>query len=119
MAVTEEETGLMEKRKENSTLLTFDLGFKLTFKSVRGSRSKVLVRMELERQLPVRLLQILVTAVFGNAQDFIEVLTILYPGTTNQQKGAELGQSLEPETSVFTLGLTVYECVKLQWRHHS
>ena len=41
--------------------------------------SLVLVRMELERQLPVRLLQLRVAGVLRHAQDFVVVVTFAYP----------------------------------------
>lgn len=53
-----------------------------TFESVCGSWSKVLVRVKLEGQLPVCLLQIFITCVLRNTKDFIKVLAILYPAVT-------------------------------------
>lgn len=53
-----------------------------TFESVRGSRSKVLVGVKLQSQLSVRLLQIFFTCIFGNAQNFVKVLTVLNPAET-------------------------------------
>ncbi|TNN29223.1 hypothetical protein EYF80_060628 [Liparis tanakae] len=57
-----------------------------TFESVRGGGSKVLVGVKLEGQLPVRLLQIFVAGVFGNAEDFIKVLAILNPAISKQRR---------------------------------
>jgi len=57
-----------------------------TFESVRGCGSKVLVGVKLEGQLPVRLLQIFVAGVFGNAEDFIKVLAILYPAINKDRR---------------------------------
>lgn len=55
-----------------------------TFESISGSWSKVLVGVKLEGQLPVRLLQILIASVFGNAEDFIKVFAILYPAKSKR-----------------------------------
>lgn len=53
-----------------------------TFESVCSSRSEVLVGVKLQSQLPVRLLQIFFTGIFGNAQNFVKVLTVLNPAKT-------------------------------------
>lgn len=50
-----------------------------TFKSIRGSRSKVLVRVKLEGQLSVGFLQIFIAGILGNTKDLIEVSAILNP----------------------------------------
>lgn len=56
-----------------------------TFERIRSSRSEVLVGVKLQSQLPVRLLQILLTGVFGNAQNFVKVLTVLNPAKTRRR----------------------------------
>lgn len=53
-----------------------------TFESVCSSRSEVLVGVKLQSQLPVRFLQIFFTGIFGNAQNFVKVLTVLNPAKT-------------------------------------
>lgn len=55
------------------------------FERVRRSRSEVLVGVELQSQLPVRLLQIFFAGVFGDAQNFVKVLTVLNPAKTRRQ----------------------------------
>ena len=47
--------------------------------SFGSSRRLVLVRMELEGQLPVRLLQLRVAGVLRHPQDFVVVVTFAYP----------------------------------------
>lgn len=56
-----------------------------TFEGICSSRSKVLVGVKLQSQLPVRLLQIFFTGIFGNAQNFVKVLTVLNPAETRQR----------------------------------
>lgn len=55
-----------------------------TFKSICGSRCKVLVWVKLEGQLSVRLLQVVLAGIFGNTEDFIKVLAVLYPAATQR-----------------------------------
>ena len=55
-----------------------------TFESICGSWSEILVRVKLEGQLPVRLLQIFIAGILGNTEDFIKVLAILYPAITKR-----------------------------------
>lgn len=55
-----------------------------TFESICGSRCKVLVWVKLEGQLSVRLLQVVLAGVFGNPEDFIKVLAVLYPAATQR-----------------------------------
>ena len=53
-----------------------------TFECVCGSGGTVLVWVKLQCQLPVGLLQVFITGSLGNAQDLIEVPTILYPASS-------------------------------------
>jgi len=55
-----------------------------TFKRIRGSGGEILVRVELQRQLPVGLLQILIAGALVDAQDLIEVPAVLYPAGSPQ-----------------------------------
>lgn len=59
-----------------------DFGRAGTFESICSSGSEVLVRVKLKSQLSVRLLQIFFTGIFGDAQNFVKVLTVLNPAKT-------------------------------------
>ena len=50
-----------------------------TFECLTGSRRLVLIRMELQRQLSVFLLQIRVCCILFHTQHFVVIFAILYP----------------------------------------
>lgn len=63
----------------NKSLFCFFIAKTHTFESICGSRSKVLVRVKFQGQLPVGLLQIFIAGTFVHTKNLIKVLTILYP----------------------------------------
>lgn len=63
----------------NKSSFCFFIAKARTFESICGSRSKVLVRVKFQGQLPVGLLQIFIAGTFVHTENLIKVLTILYP----------------------------------------
>ena len=68
-----------------------------TFECICGPWGKILVRVELEGQLPVCLLQIIITSIFGNTKNLIKVLAILYPAETKDNGCQNTMQNFKKE----------------------
>lgn len=68
-----------------------------TFECICSPWGKVLVRVELEGQLPVCLLQIIITSIFGNTKNLIKVLAILYPAETKDNRCQNTSQNFKKE----------------------